>query len=215
MNKGFHFNTQYHLVELLGMKAKNPAELLDGIESVPASSIYYHTHRFLQQHHHLSPEAPNDFAFWLKDILHLERLGEAFLGVDTIHFSNLEHLRKTFQTILNNHIFQGEAVIDCLPGYEFHFMASKIFVLPTRYTANNLLEFADILQKVSIHSLYFHMFEARMRLGVPDNDFSAWLRSIKEERLADEISRLDPYNMTLENLRKKIITMVESRVQDR
>jgi hypothetical protein len=59
------------------------------------------------------------------------------------------------------------------------------------------------------------MFEARMRLGVPDNDFSAWLRSIKEERLADEISRLDPYNMTLDNLRKKIIKMVDCRVQNR
>lgn len=48
MDKGFHFRTQYHLVELLGRKAKNPAELLDGIKSVPASSIYYHTHRFIR-----------------------------------------------------------------------------------------------------------------------------------------------------------------------
>jgi len=70
-----------------------------------------------------------------------------------------------------------------------------------------------ILKKVSIRSLYFHMFEARMRLGVPDNDFSQWLKGIGEEGLANEISRLDPYNMTLESLRRKIIRMVEGRVQ--
>jgi len=57
------------------------------------------------------------------------------------------------------------------------------------------------------------MFEARMRLGVPDNDFSQWLKSMGEEGLANKISRLDPYNMTLESLRKKIIRMVEDRVQ--
>ncbi|MDM7940425.1 MAG: DUF5752 family protein, partial [Methanothrix sp.] len=82
------------------------------------------------------------------------------------------------------------------------------------YTANNLREFAEILRKISIRSLYFHIFEARMRLGVQDNDFSQWLRSIGEDKLADEISRLDPYNMTLENLRRKIIRMVEDRARD-
>ncbi len=93
MLEGFHFYTQHNLVELLGLKAKNPIELLDSIKKVPIESIYYHTHRFIQQHQHLLPEPPNDFAFWLKDILHLERLGEAFLDIDTIRFCNLEDIR--------------------------------------------------------------------------------------------------------------------------
>lgn len=213
MSEVFHFYTQYHLVEMLGLKARNPGELLEGIKAVPASSIYYHTHRFLQQHHYLSPEPPNDFAFWLMDILHLNSLGEEFLSIDTVRYCNLEDLRKTFQDLLEDHISKDGTNADCLPGFEFHFLACKTLVMPLPYVANNLVEFAEILKKVSIRALYFHMFEARMRLGVPDNDFSHWLKGIGEEQLAAEISRLDPYNMTLESLRRKLIRMVEDHVQ--
>jgi hypothetical protein len=213
MSEGFHFYTQHHLVEMLGLNARNPGELLDGIKAVPASSIYYHTHHFLQKHHYLSPEPPNDFAFWLMDILHQNRLGEEFLSIDTVRYCNLESLRKKFVELLEDYLTNGGANTDCLPGFEFHFLACKTFVLPMPYVAHNLTEFAMILKKVSIRSLYFHMFEARMRLGVPDNDFSQWLKGIGEEGLANEISRLDPYNMTLESLRRKIIRMVEGRVQ--
>jgi hypothetical protein len=215
MNEGFHFHTQYSLVELLGINVKNPQELLDGMKNVPISSIYYHTHKFLQQHHYLSPLPPNDFASWLKDILHMERLGEAFLGVDTISFKNLEDLRSEFVRILEEHLSRDDGRYECPRGYEFYFMACQTFVLPTPYVAHNLKEFAEILNKISIQSLYFHIFEARMRLGVEENDFSAWFKGLGEEELAAEISKLDPYNTNLDNMRTKIIRMVMSRAKDR
>jgi hypothetical protein len=214
MNEGFRFHTQYHLVELLGLKARNPVELLTGIKTVPASCIYYHTHRFLQQHHYLSPEPPNDFAFWLMEILHLGSLGEEFLSMDTVSYCDLEKLRRDFVDILEDYISKDGENVDCIPGFEFHFLACKTLVLPLPYTAHNLSEFAQMLSKVSIHSLYFHMFEARMRLGVPDNDFSQWLKGMGEVQLAQDISKLDPYNITLENLRRKIIRMVEKCAHD-
>jgi hypothetical protein len=214
MNEGFRFHTQYHLVELLGLKARNPGELLTGIKTVPASCIYYHTHRFLQQHHYLSPEPPNDFAFWLMEILHLGSLGEEFLSVDTVSYCDLEKLRRDFVDILEDYIAKDGENVDCIPGFEFHFLACKTLVLPLPYTAHDLSEFAQMLSKVSIHSLYFHMFEARMRLGVPDNDFSQWLKGMGEVQLAQDISKLDPYNITLENLRRKIIRMVEKCAHD-
>lgn len=210
MAEGFHFYTQHNLVELLGLRAKNPVELLENIKKVPAASIYYHTHRFMQQHHYLSPEPPNDFAVWLKDTLHLERLGEAFLDVDTVKFLDLEELRGELVRILDGYISRGGYLVDCPRGYEFDFMSCKIFFMPTSYTAKDLNEFIEILNKISIHSLYFHMFEAPMRLKRHENDFSAWFRSIGQERLAEEISGLDPYGLTLEGLRLKIIHMVEN-----
>jgi hypothetical protein len=208
MAEGFHFYTQHNLVELLGLRAKNPVELLENIMKVPAGSIYYHTHRFIQQHQYLSPEPPNDFALWLKDTIHLERLGEAFLNVDTVSFIDLEDLRGELVRILHGYISRGEYLADCPRGHEFDFMSCKIFIMPTPYTAKNLAEFVEILSKISIHSLYFHMFEARMRLKQPENDFSAWFKSIGQEGLAEDISRLDPYSITLEGLRLKIIHMV-------
>lgn len=214
MNEGFHFYTPYHIIKLMGVQACNLRELLEGIKTVPRSSIYYHTHRFVQEHHYLSPEPPNDFAFWLTDVLHLERLGEQFLSVDLLNYCNLEDLRSTFSKILEDHISRFGENPECPPGFEFHFMAAKTLVIPTPYVANNLWEFAKALKKVSIRSLYFHIFEARMRLGVRDNDFSMWLRGIGEEELADNISRLDPYCVSLERLRDQIVRMVEERVHD-
>jgi hypothetical protein len=200
MAEGFHFYTQHNLVYLLGLKARNPVELLDNIKKVPAASIYYHTHRFIQQHQYLSPEPPNDFALWLKDTLHLECLGEAFLDVDTVSFIELEDLRKELIRILENYISCGEYQTDSPRGQEFDFMSCKIFILPTPYTARDLSEFVEILRRISIHSLYFHMFEAPMRLMRHENDFSAWFKSLGEEKLAEKTSHLDPYSITLVHL---------------
>ena len=208
MNTPFHFHTQFHLVTLLGLKAKNSIELLDGIKKVPPSSIYYHTHRFLQQHHYLSPEPPNDFAYWLTNILNLKRLGEAFASVDTVSFANMEELRSDFIGILTEYISEGRYVTECQAGEEFHFMACKTFVLPMPYVAHNLREFAETLDKISIDSLYFHMFEAPRRLGRQENDFSMWFKSIGENELAKRVSGYDPYTMTLESLRQRTVGTV-------
>ncbi|VVB72380.1 Uncharacterised protein [uncultured archaeon] len=209
MAESFRFYMQHNLVELLGLKAKNPVELLDNIRNVPAASIYYHTHRFILQHQYLSPEPPNDFALWLKDSIHLESLGEAFLDVDTVSFVNLEDLRAELIRILDGYISRGEYLADCPMGQEFDFMSCKIFVMPTAYAANNLTEFVEILSKISIHSLYFHMFEAPMRLKRHDNDFSAWFMSIGEEELAERARLLNPYNISLVGLRLKLIQLVK------
>ncbi len=206
MHEPFHFYTESHLVRLLGLKAKNTLELLEGMKKVPASSIYYHTHRFLQQHHYLSPEPPNDFAYWLTNILNLKQLGEAFASVDTVDFRNMEELRAEFIGILESYPVKN--VVDCPKGHEFHFMACQTFILPVQYIAHNLHEFADILRRISVSSLYFHIFESRMRLERDENDFQAWFRSIGKNELAQSLSKLDPYTITLESLRGQILEMV-------
>lgn len=208
----FHFYTQYHLVKLLGIKAKNPIELLEGIKIVPSSSIYYHTHKFLQQHQYLSPEPSNDFAYWLSNILNLRELGESFASVDIVSFKSIQELRKEFVKILTDYISKGKYIVDCPEREEFHFMGCITFVLPTSHIANNLKEFVELIDKVGINSLYFHIFEARMRLKKGDeNDFTAWLKSIGEEETAKKISKLDPYTITLDDLRKKIIEIINKK----
>lgn len=87
-------------------------------------------------------------------------------------------------------------------------MASRTYVLPTPHVAHNLAEFVEILGKVSINSLYFHVFDARLRLERGENDFSAWFRRLGKIELAERSKRLDPYSRTLEGLRREIIAMV-------
>jgi hypothetical protein len=213
MSNPFNFYTRLNLTELLGRKAKNLSELLEGLKTVPGSSIYHHTHRFLQQHHFLSPEPPNDFAYWVSNILQEETIGERLASVDIIQFKKIHDLREKFISTIEEYLKTKHVLREAPALAEFHFMKSVTFIIPTQYTANNLAEFLQAVKKISIHSLYFHIFEARLRLEKGNNDFSNWLEiELKETELAKVISKLDPYTQTLESLRQKIINLVERRL---
>ncbi len=211
----FRFSTRLNLSELTGFRAVTLGQLVGLIKTVPGSCIYHHTHRFLQQHQYLSPEPPNDFAHWVSQIIGEEELGEKLASIDTIQFSTIRSLReeiaKTIDSYLENHSI---AKIKFTRIEEsFHFIKSISFVIPTEYVATDLREFLDILKKITFDSIYFHIFEARLRLEKGKNDFSNWIEtSLGDLELAVEISRLDPYTFTLENLRKKIISIIEKRM---
>ena len=87
-------------------------------------------------------------------------------------------------------------------------------LLAANHEAGNLEEFLSSLKKVSIYSLYYHMFEARLRTSRGSNDFSLWFNERGETALAKQIERLDPYTHTLEELRSRIIRAVENRIEE-
>jgi hypothetical protein len=207
-----------HLKELTGFRAKNLRELADVLKTAPDSVVYYHTHHFLEEHHYLTPEPANDFAIWVSDALGDEVLGERLAAVDTFEFASLGALRERLVSIIEEHLtMEAEhenGHRDAPDGREFHFVKSVSLVLPTPYVAHDLREFVEVLRKVSLGSLYFHVFEARLRLGRDLNDFSTWLEdSLEEKELAERISRFDPYNYTLEGLRSSLIQLIEKRIK--
>lgn len=212
----FTFYTRLHLSELTGLKVSNLSELVNLIKDVPGSSIYHHTHRFLQQHQHLSPEPPNDFAHWVDTALGEAELAEALASIDTIQFSTIRSLREKIIMTIEDYIKENPSVAQkpARRGEEFYFMKSVSFIMPTKYIAHDLKEFMDILGKISINSIYFHMFEARLRLEKGTNDFSYWIdTSLGDKKMADEITRLDPYTYTMEDLRKALIRIVKKGVR--
>lgn len=207
----FYFKTRLNLVEMLGIQADSVPALLERIRQVPGASIYHHTHRFLQQHNYLCPEPPNDFAFWITNVLGLDGLGEQLASVDTIKFVRINDLRDAFIAIIEKALRRGNGMaVSCHEGEEFHFMSCRTFVFSTDFRAADVREFIQALRAISINSLYYHIFESRLRLGKVGNDFSLWLESCGQNKLADEIAKLDPYTITLEGLRKKIIRIVEN-----
>ncbi len=211
----FKFCTQLHIPELTGLKAANLQELIDLIKAVPDSVIYHHTHRFLQQHQYLSPEPPNDFAYWITGILGEEELGEDVYSIDTIQYTTIRELRDEIIRTIENYLVKHPRSLQkfATPGEEFHFVKSVSFVFQTPYTASDLKEFQAVLQRVTINSIYFHMFEARLRIGHGTNDFSLWLEdSLSEKKLANKIAALDPYTHTMENLRNTLIKLIEKRI---
>ena len=211
----FRFHTRLHLSELTGLKAATLGQLLDLIKTVPGSCIYHHTHRFLQQHQYLSPEPPNDFAYWVTEILGEGELGERLASIDTIQFSTIHALREEIITAIEGYLNANATakLKFAHEGEEFYFIKSVSFVIPTNCVVYDLKEFRDVLSTVTIDAIYFHIFEARLRLEKKANDFSNWIEnSLGDKKVADDIARLDPYTSTLEELRHKIIGIVGKRL---
>ena len=212
----FRFVTGVQLTQITPHRAKNLSAFLEGVREAPESVIYYHTHHFLKQHQYLSPEPPNDFAHWVLIALQNEALAEKLASIDTVRYRTLRELRdkivRTLEIYLLNHPFSDRQVP---PEQAFRFLQSVSFVLPTPYLASNLDEFVEALKKVSINSLYHHIFEAKIRLSRGVNDFANWFEtSLGEADLARAVAKMDPYTQTLEGLRKKIIGLVEKRIQE-
>ncbi|MBU0503173.1 MAG: DUF5752 family protein [Candidatus Omnitrophota bacterium] len=212
----FKFFTRLHLSELTGLRATTLGQLCGLIKKVPGSCIYHHTHRFLQQHQYLSPEPPNDFAFWVADVLNEDELGERLASIDTIQYSTIRELRQKIAATIDEYLKANPLakMKFARSGEEFHFIKSVSFVLSTGYTAFDLNSFAGILKDVTIDSIYFHIFESRLRLENKSNDFSKWLEeSVGDKELASQVSKLDPYTRTLEDLRKTIINILERKIR--
>ncbi len=204
----FHFCTKLDQTILLGRKARSLPELLEGIMSVPKWSIYYHTHRFLQAHHYLTPEPSNDFAYWTAGVMDDAMLGEQLSSIDIVSFKSIGDLRAALVEIIASHLKRSPRVREAAPGEEFHFMGSRLFVMQTQRVATTLSEFREILKLVSTDSLYYHMFDAKLRLENGENDFSRWFRHLGLPELADEVARLNPYAYTLDGLRKRLMVLV-------
>ena len=211
----FRFYTRLNLSELTGMKASDLGELLECLKKAPESAIYHHTHRFLQQHQYLSPEPPNDFAYWVSNVLGERRLGEHLASIDTIGFNNINDLRQKFISVIKDYLKENPSAKLKFASNEeaLYFVKSISFIFPTNYLAYDLAEFLDILKKITIDSVYFHIFESRLRLAKGTNDFSKWIKeSIGDSKLASDISKLDPYSYTLEELKDRIIKITEARL---
>ncbi|MBU4304925.1 MAG: hypothetical protein KJ893_04805 [Candidatus Omnitrophica bacterium] len=213
--KPFRFYSRFNLQQLTGIKAVTLTQLLKGIKEVPGSVIYDHTHRFLQQHIYLNPEPPNDFAYWVSDVLGDDELAERLASIDTIQFPDIRSLREKIIQTIEGYLDKNPAAAARKANVHeaFHFIKAISFIFPTGYVANDLKEFAEILKVITIEAIYFHVFEARLRLERnAANDFSYWIETaIGDKVLADRIAKLDPYTHTMEDLRKSIVRLVERR----
>lgn len=208
----FNFFTRLSITELTGLSATGLNGLVRQIETAPDSCIYHHTHRFLQQHQCLSPEPPNDFAYWVSGALGEKELGEKLASIDTVGFGDIAGIRDAIVGAINAHLkkYPSAGRKRSSQSEAFYFMKSVSFIFSTHHTAHDLQEFVSCLREITVDSLYFHIFEARLRLGHRTNDFSRWiLESIGDDKLAAAIASLDPYTNTLDELRALIIRLTE------
>jgi len=204
----FSFYTERRLVLLTGRRARNLEELLKHLGEVSGACVFYHTHQQYLSHHFERPLFFNDFASWAGRALQERRLAEQLAAVDLLAHTTIRQVREEVIQILRARLEEPDGgVRACPPGDEFHFCESQSFIMPTGQVAEDVKNFFAKIAEVSNLCLFFHFFEARLRLGRPTNDFSQWLAYCGYDRLAWAIDALDPYAMTLGELQARIVQL--------
>jgi len=210
----FHFYTRLHLKELTGLKATNLIALVNILKAAPDSIVYYHTHHFLEEFQYLTPEPANDFALWVGDALDNHVLSEKLANIDTFEHTSLSSLKSALISVIEQYMAENPGIRFTQAERDFHFVKVVNIIAPTPYFASDLREFVEVLRKITLDSLYYHVFESRLRLQRRSNDFSVWIRnSFEEVDLAEKIDNLVPYTTTLEGLRSVIIQLIEKRIK--
>lgn len=211
----FRFTGCWELREMLGRSARDEQQLLEAVEEIPLDSIYYHTHSFFLRHKHIAGPYPNDFATWAAIQVRDRVLGEKLGVLDPYDFCDLESLRAEIVTIIEKHLSQLQTIPRAMYGEPFHFMQSRIIEVPTGLQARTLTEFREILATVDISVIYYHTFEAILRLCRRNGDFALWIEEqLGLPELGQKMSHLDPYMTSLENIRHQIIKLCDEVLQN-
>ena len=209
----FRFYKCFHLVQATGQKAKNLTQLLQAVAKVEPGVIFYHLYQAFRKYTISVPEFPSDLATWASQQLQDNALAEKLANIDLYSFTDLESLRSELVRIMEEHLKETPGERAVLPGEEFYFNKAVSLVSPTDYQVADLEEFAQVLRQIDTNPIYYHFFEARLRLGMCCDDFSHWLdTSLARPALAQRIRAIDPYQLSLEEIRSRIISGVEEDI---
>ncbi|MDZ4732545.1 MAG: DUF5752 family protein [Nitrospirota bacterium] len=206
----FSFIGCSEIQEILGKQAEDERQLAELLEEVPLDSVYFHTHSYFLRTRFIERTYPNDFAQWVGEQVRDHVLAERLSVLDPFDFQSLEALREELLSIIDDHLSGMATVPRAGLGSSFYFSRSRILEVPTGVEARTLREFRDAISEVDVSAVYFHVFEAHLRLRREENDFSAWIRgSLKLPELADRMRALNPYLGSLERLRSSLLTMCD------
>jgi len=201
----FCFITSSILVEITGKKAHHLKELVGILKKIDDSSIFFHVHHTFREYSFAAGQYSNDFARWVAEDLEESTLAERLSAINIHDFADIAGLRAQIIKIIEEHLMNAVEIRKAPLGREFYFLRSTSLISPTPFKVWTLNDFAGALKKVGMRSLYYHFFDARLRLGHKTNDFSHWIaNALGEPKIAEKIERLDPYFMTMDQLRDKI-----------
>src|SRR5215471_4805533 len=209
----FYFNSAAHLLRISRDKASTLQELLEILRTCGDDCIFQHTFQTLEEHHFIREGFSNDFSHWAFSACNEVELAERLAGIDVREFTSIAALRQRIVDVMEGYLERNPRAATRPAMEPFYLMASELVVVPTPYVARNLEEFADGLRKVSIHGIYYHFIDARLRLKLNNNDFSVWLeRELDMGPAADRLNRIDIYTATLEGVRRNILRIIEGEV---
>jgi hypothetical protein len=207
----FRFVGCVELREMLGRKAADVQQLMEGIEEVPADSIYYHTHSYFLRYEHGPTLFPSDFATWVAVSVRDRVLSERLGLIDPFEFRDVEALRAEIVATIDDHLKSLWNVPRVIHGDPFEFISSHIIEVDLEQSARTLLEFRDQLATVDRSVLFNHICEAKIRKGRHSGDFILWIGSdsgLNLPDLATRVAAIQPIGLTLEGIRARMLDIL-------
>ncbi|HSD50594.1 MAG TPA: DUF5752 family protein [Candidatus Methylomirabilis sp.] len=202
----FVFYTTAHIVELTGRSARTLAELRDGIREVTGSSIFHHTFGAMRDRPFAAYRYTSDFARWTAEVLQDWPVAERLAFMDPTEFPSIRELRERILQVIDDRLMEEGETVPALSGREFYFSQSISLIYPVGQEARSLAELAEGIQRASARSLFFHLVEARLRIGRCTNDLSGWLTDhLDAPELARRLDQLDLLVPSTEDLRRQVL----------
>jgi hypothetical protein len=212
MREPFEFKQCITLLKATGSTAKTLAELRDRLATISDRSLYHHTYQYFLKGHIL--EYTNDFAEWAGQDLEERELAEELSNVDPYDFPDMNALRVELMRVIQVYLERFPEPRETRAGEEFYFNETVTLVFPAGVRAKNLAEFFLAIKYIDRSCLYYHFYDARLRLGGAMNDFSQWIAdALGKKELADKLMAIDPFVHSLEGIRERIVEALEAEVK--
>lgn len=213
----FTFYKARYLLELTGRKAETIHELLDGIRKIDESSLFNHIHHALLDHHFVPLEYPNDFAYWIADVLHEPVLAEKIADIDLRHFNDIGALRNAIINEIQGYVRHNEVKGRASTGQEFHFVKCTSFIFPSRYTVRNIAQAVNAFREIDTSSIFYHFVAHRFLSKDKSHDFMNWIGKITgDSELVNRLKNIDPYGFpSMGELKKELLKILESHIKKR
>jgi hypothetical protein len=208
----FEFRQCVSILKSTGRKAGTLRELREVISSVSDESVFHHTYQYFLKGHIL--EYTNDFAHWTGESLEERALAERLSGIDPYDFKKIGELRHELLRVIDEYFEKFPEPRGAMPGDEFYFNETITLIFPAGMVVRNLAEFLIGIKYIDAGSIYYHFYEARMRLGSGVDDFSSWLETaLGKKELAEKLRAIDPFMHSVEGIREHIVEAVEEDVK--
>ncbi len=192
-----------------GKRAQNLREMRDILQNIHEGSVYHHFWGGLLRPKFDDPQFNNDFAVWCHYALHDDVLAERLAVIDPTDFANLQELRLNLLEVIEERLDEVERPQWAKYNQQFNFTRSQIVVFDTSRNINAPEELTEAVDKMSVGSVFYHFIDARRRPPMAMDDFRAWLQGCDEdfESLCDNLASIDPYFITLTELRSQLLTV--------
>jgi hypothetical protein len=206
----FQFRSSAYLERLTGRRAYNLDALIKLIDSCSDSSIFYHTFSALRKLRQVHMPFTNDFAIWIARDLNEEALAEKLGAISLFEHDTIGALRARILAIIEDYRAENSAAFQKKTDDPFYLYDVIRIVYLTDKFAYDLKSFRQLLDTISLDSLYFHFIESRLRTNLHVDDFSIWMeQSLKLPKLAQKIREIDINVYSLEELRVNIGKIIE------